>query len=127
LCYALTDKDTAFLKLTTPDGGVTITGELATYPAEKDAMTGTLSGTATNVNGDAIFDGQYANSAEGMNNISEQLIKLGQGSAQIGYGEMVQGTDGTYDYKDKTKVTYSLTLPAVDCAQYDALKTAVGH
>ncbi len=128
LCYALNKKgDTAFLKLNTTDGGITITGELATYPAEKDAMKGTLSGTATNVSGDTVFDGQYANSAEGMNNISEQLIKLDETQAQIGYGEMVEATDGTYDYKDKTKVNYSLSLPAVDCAQYDALKTAAGH
>ncbi|MDB5255293.1 MAG: hypothetical protein JWL92_669 [Candidatus Nomurabacteria bacterium] len=128
LCYVLNKNgDTAFLKLTTTDGGLTITGDLATYPAQKDSMKGTLSGVATNVDGDAVFDGQYANSAEGMNNISEQLIKLDPTQAQIGYGEMVEAADGTYDYKDKTKVTYSLTLPAVDCTQYDSLKTAAGH
>jgi hypothetical protein len=135
LCYVLNKKstgskfnDVAFVKLNTTDGGQTVTGELGTYLAEKDGMKGTLSGTVNaDATGAAVFDGQYANSAEGMNNINEQLIKFDTDTAQIGYGEMVAAADGTYDYKDKTKVTYSLSIPSVDCAQYDALKTAAGH
>ncbi|MEO5646029.1 MAG: hypothetical protein ABIO57_03095 [Candidatus Paceibacterota bacterium] len=134
LCFVLnkktnsTSNDVAYLKLTTSDGGQNITGELGTYLAEKDGKKGTLSGSASaDKDGNAIFDGQYANSAEGMNNIDEQLIKIDGTQAIVGYGEMQQAKDGTYDYKDKAKVTYSLAIPTVDCAQYDALKTAAGH
>lgn len=134
LCYVLNKpvagskyNDVAYLKLTSSNGGQDITGELGTYLSEKDGMKGTLTGTATNDNGVAVFDGQYSNSAEGMNNINEQLIRLDNTQAQIGYGETVQNADGTYSYKDKSKVSYSLSIPMVDCAQYDALKTAAGH
>jgi hypothetical protein len=47
--------------------------------------------------------------------------------AQIGYGENKKNADGSYSYIDTSKVTYSLSLPSVDCAQYDTLKAATGH
>ncbi len=49
-----------------------------------------------------------------------------EAQAQIGYGELKTDADGTYSYVDPTKVTYSLTLPSVDCTQYDSLKAATG-
>jgi hypothetical protein len=132
LCYTLNKKtnsssnDVAFLKLTSSDGGVTVTGELATYPAEKDAMKGTLSGTVKSDNGIAVFDGTYVNSAEGMDNVDQRLIRLDDTQAQVGYGETVKSEDGTYVYKDPSKVDYSFSIPAVDCAQYASLKAAAG-
>ncbi len=134
LCFVLNKKttsgssDVAYLKLTTSDGGQNISGELGTYLAEKDGMKGTLTGSASaDASGNAIFDGQYVNSGEGMNNSNEQLIKLDGTQAQLGYGDFIRTKNGSYQYKDKTKVVYSLAIPSVDCAQYDALKTVSGH
>jgi hypothetical protein len=135
LCYVLNapsqggnGNDTAYLKLTSSDGGQTVTGELGTALAEKDAMTGTLQGTVTasSDNSSATFDGQYINMGEGMSNVNEQMIQLTEQGAQIGYGDMAQNADGTYSYKDKSAITYSLTIPSVDCTQYDSLKAAAG-
>ncbi len=121
VCYALHNEtaggtDTATLKLTTTDGEHA-TGQFNVALAQKDASTGVLDGVIS-ITGPstALFDGHYVNMQEGMNNTSEQLIKLDQNEAQIGYGEMVQNADGGYDYKDKSAVMYSLSLPRVDCA-----------
>lgn len=113
--------DTYYLKLALD--GTTATGELATIPAEKDAMKGILVGNIIENNGDTYFSGTYSNSAEGMTNIDERMIKLSDTEAAIGYGEMVQNADGSYGYKDANNLNYSLTIPRVDCAAYDDLKT----
>ncbi len=119
LCYILNKptasghNDIAYLKLTSSDGGAHTTGELGIALAEKDSMHGTLTGTVTASadNATAVFDGQYVNSGEGMNNVNEQMIKLDNDQAMIGYGA-------------PGAVTYSLAIPSADCAQYDQLKTA---
>lgn len=129
ICYVLNKPaasssyhDAGYLKITTSDGGKTITGELGTRPAEKDAVSGTITGTIAEDNGAALFTGTYAAMGEGMKSVQDQLIRLDETQAQIGFGEQVENKDGSYSYKDKTKVTYSYALPAVDCAQYDTLK-----
>lgn len=134
LCYLLnkpalsgTGNDVGYLKITTSDGGKTVTGELGTRPAEKDAVSGTLAGEISNDNGVAVFDGQYDNKGEGMETVQEQLIRLDETQAQIGFGEMKKDPEEsvTYYYKDTNAVTYSYTLPAVDCAQYDTLRNQI--
>jgi hypothetical protein len=133
LCYILNAptasgyNDVAYLKVTTRDGGRHITGELGTFLSQKDRKSGTLTGSITNVGGNAVFDGQYTNMAEGMNATDEQLIRLNDTQAQIGYGENKKNADGSYSYIDKSKVVYSLSLPVVDCARYDTMKAATGH
>jgi hypothetical protein len=112
--------DTYYLKLSIQRGKAT--GELATLPAEKDAMRGTLVGNIIDQNGETYFDGTYSNMAEGMTNVDERMIKLGDTEAAIGYGETMQNADGSYGYKDKNDLNYSLTIPKVDCAQYESLK-----
>ena len=131
VCYILNKptssghNDIAYLKLTSADSGQHATGELGVALAEKDTVQGTLSGTVVgNTDGSAVFDGQYTNTGEGVDNVSEQMIHLDENQATLGYGDMVKNGDGTYGYKDTSAVTYSLALPSVDCAQYDSLKTA---
>lgn len=131
ICYVLnkpaassSDHDAGYLKITTSDGGKTVTGELGTRPAEKDAVSGTITGTIAEDNGAALFTGTYTAMGEGMKSVQDQLIRFDETQAQIGFGEQVENKDGSYSYKDKTKVTYSYALPAVDCAQYDTLKAA---
>ncbi len=132
LCYLLNapskggaGHDVAYLKITTSDGGMHVTGELGTAPAEKDKVSGTITGTiSAGSDGSALLDAQYANAGEGMTSTNEQLIRLDETQAQIGYGEEVKSSDGSYHYKDANAVTYSMTLPAVDCTQYNTLKAA---
>ena len=100
--------------------GASAKGELSTIPAEKDKMTGTLSGVVVQSGQDTIFNGRYNNSAEGMQNVEQRIIKLSTMEARIGYGEMVQNPDGTYSYKDSNTLDYSLAIPRVDCAQYQS-------
>ncbi|MBY0328535.1 hypothetical protein K2Q02_00340 [Patescibacteria group bacterium] len=99
--------------------GTSATGELATAPAEKDRMNGTLSGTIAPFSDEEyMFSGTYMNSAEGMTNTDQRMIKLSATEAAVGYGETVQNPDGTYGYKDPANLNYSLTIPRVDCALY---------
>ncbi|HEY0979944.1 MAG TPA: hypothetical protein VGE18_00870 [Candidatus Paceibacterota bacterium] len=114
--------DTYALKLVLASDS-TATGELATAPAEKDSMQGTLTGSVVENGDELLFDGWYANSAEGMNNTDQRLIKLTESEARIGYGETVLNADGTYSYKDEATVNYSLAIPRVDCAVYDQTVT----
>jgi hypothetical protein len=131
LCYLLnkpasgtSGNDVAYLKVDSVDGGNTITGEFGTHLAGKDAISGTIEGTVTDNNNVALFDGTYASEGEGNTTVQEQLIELSETEADIGYGDMTQNLDGSYSYKDKSAVAYSLALPAVDCNQYQSLKAA---
>ena len=116
VCYLLDTpaasggKNVVYLKMTSTDGQ-NATGELGTFLDQKDGMTGTLSGTlsAGSAAGDVVFDGQYSNMAEGVSNVTEQTIEMTETQAEVSYG------------------TSALTLPAVDCGQYDSLKAATGH
>lgn len=114
VCYYLNQpskggmgNDIAYVKMTVDSQSQKVVGELTTELAEKDKLTGTLSGTIapSTTQGQYIFDGQYANSGEGMNSITEQLIRFDTTKAEIGYGG-----------------TYSLSIPRVDCSRYDSLK-----
>ena len=95
-----------------------VTGELKLLPAEKDSKVGKFSGTVGAVDKMMMartVDVWWDSSAEGMQ-VKEQLrIIFGEGTAQIGFGEMVDRGDGTYVYKDPTKIDYSLSLTDVAC------------
>ena len=123
LCYSSSTptasgfNDVYSLKLTV--AGDIATGELATSPAEKDKMTGTLEGTIAPISEEAyLFTGKYMNSGEGMTNTDDRMIVLSATDAKIGYGETVLNADGTYSYKDPSTLNYSLSIPRVDCAAY---------
>lgn len=109
--------DVYALKLNVDDAGAA-TGELVTLPAEKDAMRGTLSGSLNPIGEEYIFKGLYRNSAEGMNNTDERIIRLAYEKASIGYGEMKENADGIYSYANPSQIDYSLSIPRIDCAQY---------
>lgn len=127
LCYYLDQAgasgahDKAYLKMTITNNNVH--GELGTALAQKDSINGTLVGTITEgTANDYILDAQYMNTGEGMNNTNEQLIHFNSTSAELGYGEMKEDSNGSFSYQDKSQVTYALSLPRVDCTQYQELK-----
>jgi len=104
--------------------GDKVTGEFRYLPAEKDKKVGTFEGTVGAV--DKAMMARVANvwwnsEAEGMQ-VKEQLrIVFGEGTAQAGFGEMVDKGDGTYVYKDVSKITYGVSMTDVACADLDSL------
>lgn len=95
-----------------------VTGELNFIPAEKDRKTGEIQGTVGPV--DKMMMARTADLwwftfAEGMSAKEQLKIIFGEGTASIGFGEMVEGEDGAYVYKNPEKINYSLDLTDVAC------------
>lgn len=99
-----------------------VTGELNLLPAEKDKKIGKFEGTVSAV--DKVMmartaDLNWNSMAEGMQ-VQEQLrIIFGEGTAQVGFGEMVDKGDGTYVYKDIKNITYGVSMSDVACSDLD--------
>ena len=121
LCYYRSDKtsgglyDRAWMKLHID--GEHVTGEFNNYPAEKDSKIGTFEGTAAN----GVATVTWNSTAEGMSNKEELLVKFDDTQAQAAFGEMVQGANGVYVYKDKASAVYQSAMPVIDCAQLDEI------
>ena len=111
--------DRVWLKMDiTGDNGENVTGEYQTLLAEKDSKVGKISGTIgpmdPKISG-RIADVWWDSLGEGMN-VTEQLkIQFGEGSAVALGGEMVDRGDGTYIYKDVTKLTPGIEMSQIDC------------
>lgn len=126
LCFAqfgkanvrgLSDKNTLRMSLDNTKGKVT--GELKFLPAEKDSKVGKFEGTVSAV--DKVMmartvDATWDTFAEGMNTKEQLKLIFGEGTASIGFGEMVNRGDGVYVYKDPAKILYNLQLTDVACA-----------
>lgn len=108
--------DVAWLKMNLL--GDKVTGEFRNLPAEKDKKVGTFEGTVGKVDPymmGRVADVWWNSMAEGMQ-VKEQLkITFGEGSAQVGFGEMVDRGDGVYVYKTPDKLFYGLSMIDVVC------------
>lgn len=122
LCYSRFNKtgsglvDGAWLKLKIQ--GEKISGEFHNLPAEKDSKVGLFEGTVGPL--DQKIMARRANvwwnsQAEGMEVKEELAIEFGDGSATVGFGEMVDRGDGVYVYKDKNNLYYIDQMNQVDC------------
>jgi hypothetical protein len=129
MCYQYSKKqpsgysDRALLKMTlTGTGGTQVTGEYKNLPAEKDSKVGTFTGTVGPMDpkiSARTADVWWNSMAEGMT-VTEQLkIVFGEGSAVAKFGEMVDRGDGTYVYKDVTKLTNGFQMSQTDCENID--------
>ena len=110
----LSDVSLAVLNLS----GTQVTGMFKYLPAEKDSKAGSFSGTVGAVDKTAMArtaDVIWNVSAEGMTNQEQLRIVFGEGTAQAGFGEMVQGSNNIWDYKDVSKLTYGQIMTDVDC------------
>lgn len=126
LCYEYSKKmpsgysDREVLKMTfSGQGGKQVTGEYRYLPAEKDSKTGTFTGTAGPM--DPKISARTADvwwdvMAEGMRATEQLRIVFGDGSAVAMFGEMADGEDGNYVYKDVTKLTPGFQMSQVNCA-----------
>ena len=126
LCYYKGDKtksglyDVAWLKLST--AGEKITGEFHNIPAESDSKIGSFEGTVSKLIPEIM--GRRANVwwnsyAEGMNVKEELAIEFGDGSATVGFGEMIDRGDGVYIYKNKDNLYYIKSMSQIDCETLD--------
>jgi hypothetical protein len=122
LCYLHSVKtsrgffDEAWLKLNLI--GEKVSGEYRNLPAEKDSKIGNFSGTVSALNQESMSrtaDVMWNSLAEGMNVTEELLIDFVDGSASVGFGEMIDRGDGVYVYKDKSKMTYRTDLNQIAC------------
>lgn len=109
MCFMqVVSKDT--LLLTVIRNGNTISGTYKSMPYEKDKKTnvfkGNLSGNTVTAVGTAIGEGQT---------VQEEIIfTLENNKAGIKFGEMIEGDDGVYRYKN-VKTATSLFINKVDC------------
>ncbi len=102
--------------------GEKATGELNLIPAEKDSKVGKFEGTVGPVDPYIMgrkMDLWWDTKAEGMNVKEELSIIFGEGTASVGFGEMVDRGDGVYIYKEPQNISYSLDLNDVACGDVD--------
>ncbi|MFA6386240.1 MAG: hypothetical protein WCW04_00505 [Candidatus Paceibacterota bacterium] len=126
MCYYRADKtnrgfyDRAWLKLSILDEK--ISGEFYNLPAESDSKVGDFTGSVGPLD-QAIMarhaDVWWNSRAEGME-VKEQLaIQFGDGSATVGFGEMIDRGDGVYVYKDASKLYWIEGMSQTDCDSID--------
>lgn|GEM_PF-2579497 len=100
MCFLqIVSKDT--LSLTIDKNGDKVTGTYKSVPYEKDKRTivfeGSLSGDTVTAVGTAMGEGQTQK--------EEIIFTLENNQAGIKFGEMIQGDDGVYRYKNKNSAT----------------------
>lgn len=126
LCYYNFSKtnnnlyDKSWLKISIT--GENVSGEFQNLPAEKDSKVGKFEGTVGVLNQNTMS--RRANTwwnslAEGMNNKEELIIDFGDGSAAVGFGEMINRGDGVYVYKNKNNLYYQSPMSQIDCEYLD--------
>lgn len=118
LCYIWNTEAGDKAQLSIDIRGDEVTGELNWLPTEKDKKTGTFKGTVTPV--DKIAMARTVNAiwdvaAEGTNQKEELIIKFGEGTANVGFGEMVNSDHGVYIYAHPDKLSYEPNLSQTDC------------
>lgn len=109
MCFMqVVSKDT--LLLTIMRDGDNISGTYKSIPFEKDKKTnvfkGSISGNTVTAVGTALGEGQT---------VQEEIIfTLENNQAGIKFGEMIEGDDGVYRYKN-VKTATSLFINKIDC------------
>ncbi|MBP6912585.1 MAG: hypothetical protein KBB86_01480 [Candidatus Pacebacteria bacterium] len=98
--------------------GDKVAGEFNYLPAEKDKKVGAFNGTVGAVDKTSMArtaNVMWVSMAEGMT-VTEQLkIVFGEGTAQAGFGAMVDRGDGVYVYQDEAKITFGQNMTDIDC------------
>ncbi|MDQ3245198.1 MAG: hypothetical protein M3P22_02565 [bacterium] len=111
--------------------GTEANGELNMLPAEKDSKVGTFVGTVSVLDQQSISarhaDLVWDTRAEGQSAKEQLTIIFGEGTASIGFGEMVQGAGGVYLYKDPTKISYNLDLTDVSCSDLEEREAVIEY
>ncbi len=99
--------------------GENVKGSLKLIPAFKDSLVGNFEGKVSAVDKMMMartIDAFWDTEGEGMKATQQLSIIFGEGTANVGFGEMVDRGDGVYLYKDMEKVDYSMSLTDYSCA-----------
>lgn len=109
MCFLqIISRDTIMLTITRD--GDNISGTYKSIPYEKDKKTNIFKGTIKDNTVTAV--GMV--SAEGKTNNEEIIFTIDDKQASIKFGEMIEGDDGVYRYKNVNN-TSSLAVPKIDC------------
>jgi len=90
--------------------GELVNGVYNWLPQEKDAMTGTFTGTLEN----GLVTALYSYTAEGMTARQEVLFKLEEDGLRAGHGELVEREE-VWVFKDRSLAEFGDLVPEVDC------------
>lgn len=120
--------DTASLRMNL--SGENVTGKFKNFPAQTDSNFGTFEGTVTPVIPEMmarIADVWWNSESEGMITKRELRIIFGEGTARVGFGEIVDRGDGVYVYTDKENIETWPELFDVDCSDLDDREIVSDH
>lgn len=98
--------------------GERVIGEYQNIPAEKDSKVGIFQGTVGAVDPTSMArtaDLWWEAKAEGTTVLEQLRVVFGEGTASVGFAEMVDRGDGVYVYKDENNITYWQELSDVSC------------
>ncbi|RWW96622.1 hypothetical protein [Flavobacterium cerinum] len=109
MCFLqVISRDTIMLTITRD--GDNISGTYKSIPFEKDKKTNVFKGTIK----DNVVTAVGTVSAEGMTNKEEIIFTIDDKQASIKFGEMIEGDDGVYRYKNVNN-TSPMAITKVDC------------
>lgn len=98
--------------------GDAVSGEFYNLPAQTDSKVGEFAGTVSQKDPYSMsrtIDAWWEARAEGTIVTEELRIVFGEGTASVGFSEMVDRGDGVYIYKDKDAISYWQELYDVSC------------
>lgn len=118
LCYIWNTEAGDSAKLSMDIRGEDVWGEFYWLPAERDSKTGIFQGKVSAVNPATMsrtVNALWEASAEGTKNTEELIIVFGEGTANVGFGEMAQASNGVWRYVDPNNLSYAPNLQQTDC------------
>lgn len=95
-----------------------IKGEFQNLPAETDSKIGKFVGIMDQLDQNNMSRSAtllWDSFAEGIETKEELLVKWGDGSATVAFGEMIDRGDGVYVYKNKNNLYWIEQMDQIDC------------
>ncbi len=116
LCYIRNTEDGGSAKLEIGIRGNDVTGYFWWMPSQKDTKIGSITGKLNSAEDikNGVLNLIWNAKAEGVTNNEELNIKISEGVAAPGFGEMKSVSD-MWVYADPNKIVYEPNLSLVDC------------
>ncbi len=116
LCYIRNTEDGGSAMLEIAVRGKNVTGYFWWIPSQKDSKRGSFAGTLRSSEDikNGVLDLVWNAKSEGVTNSEELKIKISEGVAAPGFGEMKSVSD-MWVYSDPDKIVFEPNLSLVDC------------